>query len=54
MVLPDVILRLDENDRIVAVEILSVSENVAHPERLEYSDITHPRFDEQSKEHLAK
>lgn len=47
MVLPDVILRLDENDKIVAVEILSVSENIAHPESLEYSDITRPGFDEQ-------
>lgn len=46
MVLPDVILRLDENERIVAIEILSASENIAQPDSFEYADITYPRFDE--------
>ncbi len=46
MVLPDVILRLDENNRIVAIEILSASENIPQPEISDYTDITHPRFEE--------
>lgn len=44
-VLPDVILRLDADERIVAIEILSASENISLPEKIDYTYITHPRFD---------
>lgn len=39
-VLPDVIIRYDEENKIVAIEILDASEHVVNPDTLEYQDIT--------------
>ncbi len=39
-VLPDVIIRYDEENRIVAVEILDASEHITSPNTVEYTDIT--------------
>jgi uncharacterized protein YuzE len=46
----DFIVKLDEGGRVVAIEILAVSENVTEPNKFEYVDHTHPRYDQTIKE----
>ena len=50
MVNDNFILHVDENEQVIAVEILGASKQITEPNAFNYMDVTHPRFDKRQLE----
>ena len=44
------IVTLDKNGGVVAIEFLDTSKTVSEPNKFDYTDITHPRYDQREKQ----